>query len=75
MGQAFIVAGISWIANFTVTVLVSLATKPKSADELKGLVYSLTKRQPIAKSHWYLNPVTLGVLLLLATILLNVIFF
>jgi len=75
MGQAFIVAGISWIANFTVTVLVSLATKPRSADELRGLVYSLTKREPVAKSHWYLNPVTLGVLLLLATILLNVIFF
>jgi SSS family solute:Na+ symporter len=75
MGQAFIVAGVSWIANFTVTVLVSLATKPKSEHELKGLVYSFTKRESAIKSHWYLNPVTLGVLLLLATILLNIIFF
>jgi SSS family solute:Na+ symporter len=75
MGQAFIVAGVSWIANFTVTVLVSLATKPKSEAELKGLVYSLTKTEPVTKSHWYLNPVTLGVLLLAATILLNIIFF
>jgi SSS family solute:Na+ symporter len=75
MGQAFIVAGVSWIANFTVTVLVSLATKPKSENELNGLVYSLTKRESIAKGHWYLNPVTLGVLLLLVTILLNIIFF
>jgi SSS family solute:Na+ symporter len=75
MGQAFIVAGVSWIANFTVTILVSLATKPKSENELKGLVYSLTKKEPTAKSHWYLNPVTLGVLLLLATIFLNIIFF
>ena len=75
MGQAFIVAGVSWIANFTVTVLVSLATKPKSEDELRGLVYSLTKREPVTKSHWYLNPVTLGVVLLLTTIILNIIFF
>jgi solute:Na+ symporter, SSS family len=75
MGQAFIVAGVSWIANFIVTVLVSLATKPKSEEELKGLVYSLTKKEPITKSYWYLDPVTLGVLLLAATILLNIIFF
>ena len=75
MGQAFIVAGVSWIANFTVTVLVSLATKPRAEDELRGLVYSLTKREAGAKSHWYLHPVTLGVLLLAATILLNIIFF
>jgi solute:Na+ symporter, SSS family len=74
MGQAFIVAGVSWIANFTVTVLVSLATKPKPADELHGLVYSLTKRERV-RTHWYLNPVTLGVVLLVATILLNIIFF
>ncbi|MFI5186425.1 MAG: sodium:solute symporter family protein [Chitinophagales bacterium] len=75
MGQAFIVAGVSWIANFVTTILVSLATKPKPDGELKGLVYSLTKKEQGAKNHWYLNPVTLGVLLLLATILLNIIFF
>ena len=75
MGQAFIVAAVSWIVNFTVTILVSLATKPKPKEELKGLVYSLTKKQPRARERWYLNPVTLGVLLLLATIILNIIFF
>ena len=75
MGQAFIVAAVSWIVNFTTTILVSLATKPKPEEELKGLVYSLTERKPMAKTHWYLNPVTLGVILLLITILLNIIFF
>jgi SSS family solute:Na+ symporter len=75
MGQAFIVASVSWIVNFTTTILVSLATKPKREEELKGLVYSLTRREPISKSKWYLNPITLGVALLLATILLNIIFF
>lgn len=75
MGQAFIVASVSWIVNFTTTILVSLVTKPKPDEELKGLVYSLTKKEPISKARWYLNPVTLGVLLLLATIVLNIIFF
>jgi SSS family solute:Na+ symporter len=75
MGQAFIVASISWVFNFTTTILVSLATKPKPDEELKGLVYSLTKREPISKGRWYFNPITLGVLLLLVTILLNIIFF
>ena len=75
MGQAFIVAGVSWIANFVTTVIVSLATKPRPDEELKGLVYSLTKKQSGAKHEWYLNPVILGVLLLSATILLNIIFF
>jgi len=75
MGQAFIVASVSWIVNFTTTILVSLATRPKPEEELKGLVYSLTKSEPISKSKWYLNPITLGVVLLLTTILLNIIFF
>jgi SSS family solute:Na+ symporter len=75
LGQAFIVAGVSWIANFTVTIVVSLVTRPKPEEELKGLVYSLTEKKPISRSRWYLNPVTLGIILLLATVLLNIIFF
>ena len=75
MGQAFIVASVSWIANFFTTIIVSLATKPKPEEELKGLVYSLTRKEPISNAKWYRNPVTLGIVLLLATILLNIIFF
>jgi SSS family solute:Na+ symporter len=75
LGQAFIVAGVSWTANFVTTIIVSLATKPKSDAELKGLVYSLTNIQKGAKKRWYLNPVVLSILLLAATILLNLIFF
>jgi SSS family solute:Na+ symporter len=75
MGQAFIVASVSWIANFFTTILVSLVTKPKPEEELKGLVYSLTRKESVLKGRWYLNPVILGVLLLVITILLNIIFF
>ena len=75
MGQAFIVASVSWIVNFFTTIIVSLSTKPKPKEELIGLVYSLTKKEPVLKGKWYRNPVSLGILLLLATILLNIIFF
>ncbi len=75
MGQAFIVAGISWIANFVTTILVSLVTKPKRDEELKGLVYSLTEKPKYIQQKWYLRVVPLGIVLLVLTILLNIIFF
>jgi len=75
MGQAFIVASVSWIVNFTVTILVSLFTKPKKEDELRGLVYSLTEKPKYSGGKWYQRVVPLAVLLLVITILLNLIFF
>ena len=75
MGQAFIVAGVSWIANFVTTILVSLVTKPKPDEELKGLVYSLTEKPKYVQQKWYMRVVPLGILLLILTILLNIIFF
>lgn len=75
MGQAFIVAGISWIVNFFTTLTVSLFTKPKKDDELKGLVYSLTEKQKFISGKWYERVAPLAILLLAVTIILNIIFF
>jgi SSS family solute:Na+ symporter len=75
MGQAFIVAAVSWIANFFTTIGVSLVTKPKPDAELKGLVYSLTEKPTYHQQKWYLRVVPLGLVLLVITILLNIIFF
>ena len=75
MGQAFIVASFSWIANFLTTIVVSLVTKPKPDEELKGLVYSLTEKVYGTEKRWYLRPAPLGIILLIITILLNIIFF
>jgi SSS family solute:Na+ symporter len=75
MGQAFIVAGVSWIFNFFTTIIVSLVTKPKPDEELKGLVYSLTEKPKFHEQKWYLRVVPLGLILLAITILLNIIFF
>lgn len=75
MGQAFIVAGVSWIFNFFTTIIVSLCTKPKPDEELKGLVYSLTEKPKFHEQKWYLRVVPLGLVLLAITILLNILFF
>jgi SSS family solute:Na+ symporter len=75
MGQAFIVASISWTANFVMTIVVSLFTKPKPETSLKGLVYSLTVKPTYKEEKWYKRVAPLGLLLLIITILLNLIFF
>jgi solute:Na+ symporter, SSS family len=73
--QAFNIAGIAFIVCFIVTVLVSLATVRKPDDELRGLVYSLTPRQTDSAKVWYKNPLWLGIIVLIATLILNIIFY
>ena len=75
MGQAFIVAAVSWIANFTTTIIVSLFTKPKNDEELKGLVYSLTEKAKSINNKWYQKTIPLSIALIIATLILNIIFF
>ena len=75
MGQAFIVASVSWIVNFCTTIVVSLFTKPKPDHELVGLVYSLTEKPTYHQDKWYLRVVPLSLILIAVTILLNLIFF
>jgi len=75
MGQAFIVASFSWIANFFITLVVSLLTQPKPDEDLKGLVYSLTEKVYGNETIWYKKVGPISVVLLLITILLNLLFF
>ncbi len=75
MGQAFIVAMVSWVVNFFTTIIVSLLTKPKLDSELKGLVYSLTEKPKYTGEKWYQKVVPLAVLLIILTVLLNIVFF
>jgi SSS family solute:Na+ symporter len=73
--QAFSIASISFIVCFIVTVLVSLATRPKPNEELVGLVYSLTPKQKDSAKVWYKNPLWLGVIVLILTLAFNIIFY
>ncbi len=75
MAQGFWTAIWAFAACFVMTMLVSLLTKRKKSDEdLKGLVYSLTPRIKDHDMPWYKQPATLAVLVLLATVVLNIIF-
>jgi SSS family solute:Na+ symporter len=75
MAQAFAVASVSWTVNFLTTILVSLVTKPKPDEELRGLVWSLTDRPKATDEPWYRRAGTLGWVLIALTLLLNWIFF
>lgn len=73
--HAFNIAWMAFVICFVVTVTVSLFTKPKSENSLVGLVYSLTPRQTDKAKVWYKNPLVLGIIVLLATLVLNIIFY
>ena len=73
--QAFNIAGIAFIVCFIVTFLVSLVTKPKPESTLVGLVYSLTPKQKDRTKIWYKNPLVLGIIVLVITFILNIIFY
>jgi SSS family solute:Na+ symporter len=75
MAQNFWTAIYAWTTCFVVTVVVSLATRPRADSELQGLVYSLTERQRDSGTVWFRRPATLGVVALAAALVLNVIFF
>lgn len=75
MGQNFWMAIVAWTTCFVLTVAVSLATKrTKSDQELVGLVYSLTPKPKSEGEPWFKHPATLGIIVLVATLLLNILF-
>jgi SSS family solute:Na+ symporter len=75
MAQNFWAAIYAWTACFVVTIVVSLVTaKNKTDDELRGLVYSLTPRIKEVGLVWYKQPAVLGVIVLIAALVLNIIF-
>ena len=75
MAQNFWTAIDAWTICFLVTIAVSLVTRPREERELAGLVYSLTERPRDARLPWHRRPAVLGVVVLAATLLLNVVFF
>ena len=75
MAQNFWMAIFAFVFCFVATVVISLATKAnKTDDELRGLVYSLTPKTKDEGAAWYARPATLGALVLVGALVLNVIF-
>jgi SSS family solute:Na+ symporter len=74
MAQNFYGAIVAFSANFIITVLVSLFTKPRPEAELVGLVHSLTPKPAQSHIEWWRRPEALAVVILLATLVLNLVF-
>lgn len=74
MAQNFWIAIFAWTTCFVVTIGVSLATVPKAAQDLEGLVWGLTKLPAAEGAAWYARPGTLAWLVGGACVLLNILF-
>jgi SSS family solute:Na+ symporter len=75
MGQAFMIAIAAFTVCFVFTAVISLFTKPRAEEELKGLVYSLTPKQEFGGVTWLKNPLILGAIILFLTLLINIFLF
>jgi SSS family solute:Na+ symporter len=75
MAQNFWTAIWAWSACFTLTIIISLITTRRQSDtQLRGLVYSLTPKTTGEATAWYAQPAVLGLTVLAATLILNLIF-
>ncbi len=75
LAQTFWTAVAAWTTCFVVTIAVSLGTRPRPAGELTGLVWSLTPRPREGALPLLERPAVLAVIVLAATLTLNLIFF
>ncbi len=64
----------SFLVCVTVTVVVSLATEPKSDAELAGLVYGLTEVPSVGDVPFYKKPLFWAAVVIVVFIALNIIF-
>ena len=71
MAQNFWIAIFAFCACFAVTVLVSVATKPRPPQELEGLVYGLTKLPEDVGVSWYRKPISVAVGVAVMLVALN----
>ena len=74
MAQNFYTAIYAWTVCFLTTIVISLLTKPRPEEELKGLVYALTEKAHEKGGRWFLRPVPVGIAVLILTLILNLIF-
>jgi SSS family solute:Na+ symporter len=74
MAQNFWTAIYAWSTCFVVTILVSLITRAPDEGKLVGLVYSLTPKPEEEAMAWYARPVSLAIMVIAGTVLLNIIF-
>jgi SSS family solute:Na+ symporter len=74
MAQNFYTATWAWCTCFVATIGISLLTRPRRDDELRGLVYSLTPRVTEEGARWWARPGPLAIAVLLLAVALNLAF-
>jgi SSS family solute:Na+ symporter len=74
LAQTFWTAIVAWTTCFVVTIVVSLATRPRVEQELEGLVYSLTPKPQDRDVPWLQRPATLAGIVIVLIVGLNLIF-
>jgi solute:Na+ symporter, SSS family len=75
LAQTFWTAIVAWTTCFVVTIIVSMATRPRPDGELRGLVYSLTDRPNDQALPWIRRPWVLAAAVLGLTLGLNFLFY
>lgn len=77
IAQAYHIAWVAFVVNLVVTWLVSLGTKPMAQEQLRGLVHGLWTdgEPPKARTEaWWMRPATLALVVMVAAVILNLIF-
>jgi len=74
MAQNFWGAIVAWTTCLLVTIAISVMTRPKADDELRGLVFGLTPRPDDRSMRWFERPAVLATVVLAVTLALNLIF-
>lgn len=67
-------AAVAWLACFLTTIAISLFTKAKPDEELKGLVWGTGPKLEDKHLPWYMRPVILAVVLGIFSLAFNLIF-
>jgi len=78
-GASFAAAGAAFVVDIVVSVLVTMVTRPRDPQELKGLVYSLTPKESLVDPDekdlpWFQSPTKLAGIGLAIVIVLNLLF-
>jgi SSS family solute:Na+ symporter len=74
-----VAASAAFVVDIVLSVAVTMVTKPRPVEELKGLVYSETPREDLvdadeASYPWYRRTIPLAGIALVMVIILNVAF-
>jgi SSS family solute:Na+ symporter len=77
-GGAFVAAGLAFVVDIAVSIVVTMGTQSKDDEELKGLVYSLTPKKDFHDDSevlaWWQQPTKLAGVSLVMVIVLNLLF-